>query len=93
MKQNSDEGWEERVKREVSRNFDEFRKLLPSILETKRGKIALMRDGKIIEYFNTRLQARASGEERYSDGIWSMQEVTDEVIEVGLESRAEFGKV
>ena len=93
MKQNPSACWEERVKQEVSRNFDEFQKLLPEILESKRGKIALMRDGEIVEFFNTRLQARAAGDARYSDGIWSMQEVTDEVIDLGLVSHADFGKV
>ena len=93
MNQNPDEGWEERVEQEVGRNFEEFQKLLPAILESKRGRIALMRDGKIVEFFNTRPQARAAGDARYSDGIWSMQEVTDEVIDLGLVSHADFGKV
>ena len=93
MKSKSDEGWERRVEEEVSRNFQEFQKLPPAILESQRGKIALMRDGEIVAFFNTRLQARAAGDARYSDGIWSIQEVTDEVIDVGFVSHANFEKV
>ena len=83
MEQRKDEDWERRVDEEVRRNFDAFQKLLPEILRNRRGKIALMRDRQIVDYFNTRLQARAAAEASYADGIWSIQEVTDEIAYLG----------
>ena len=83
MEQRKDEDWETQVNEEVRQNFDAFQKLLPEILKEKRGKIALMRDKQIVDYFNTRLQARAAAEARYPDGIWSIQEVTDEIAYLG----------
>lgn len=83
MEQLKVEDWEKQVDEEVRRNFDAFQKLLPGILGEKRGKIALMRDERIVDYFNTRLKARAAAEARYPDGIWSIQEVTDEIAYLG----------
>ncbi len=83
MEQRRDQDWERRVNEEVRQNFEAFQNLLPGILKQKRGKIALMRDEQIVDYFDTRSQARAAAEARYADGIWSIQEVTDETAYVG----------
>ena len=83
MEQRREEDWERQVNEEVRRNFDVFQKLLPEILEERRGKIALMRDKQIVDYFDTRLRARAAAEASYPDGIWSIQEVTDEIAYLG----------
>lgn len=82
-KQERDEDWEKRVTDEVDRNFEVFRELLPGILKTKRGQIALMRDGEIVDYFTTRGKARKAAEDRYPDGIWSIQKVSDETAYLG----------
>ena len=83
MTQRKGQDWERQVDDEVRQNFDAFQKLLPELLKEKRGKIALMRDTRILGYFNTRLQARTAAAARYADGIWSIQEVTDEFAYLG----------
>ena len=68
MSQVKNEQWENQFNDEVRRNFDAFQELLPEILTEKRGKIALMRDKQIVDYFNTRLQARNAAAAKYPDG-------------------------
>jgi hypothetical protein len=71
-------------KRQVDQNYDAFVRKLGSILETHRDQLALMRDGKIVGYFNTPRDALYAATERFPDGLFSIQEVTDEPIDLGF---------
>jgi hypothetical protein len=71
-------------KRQVDQNYDAFVRKLGSILETHRDQLALMRDGKIVGYFNTPREALRVASEKFPDGIFSIQEVTDEPIDLGF---------
>jgi hypothetical protein len=74
----------ERQNQEVDRNYDAFTKLLGSILPEHRDQLALMRDEQIVGYFDTPHQALKAGYERFPDGIFSIQEVTDEPLDLGF---------
>jgi hypothetical protein len=76
------------IQEEVDRNYDVFRRLLPTILNDHRGSYALMRDGEIVTYFTTALDARAAGEKLFPDGLFSVQQVTDAAIDLGFFSYA-----
>jgi hypothetical protein len=43
-----------------------------------------MRDGEIVGFFVKPGDAYRAGVERYADGIFSIQEVTDEPIDLGF---------
>jgi hypothetical protein len=73
-----------RQKLEVDRNYDAFVRMLGSILVEHRDQLALMRDSEIVGYFNTPREALLAAAERFSDGIFSIQEVTDEPIDLGF---------
>lgn len=73
-----------RQKMEVDRNYDAFMRVLRSIVGEHRDQLALMRDGSIIEYFDKPGDAYRAGVKRYPDGIFSIQEVTDEPIDLGF---------
>lgn len=74
----------ERQRQEVDRNFDAFTRMLGSILSDHRDQLALMRDGHIIGYFGTPREALQAAHEQFPDGIFSIQEVTDEPIDLGF---------
>ena len=73
-----------RQKQEVDRNYDAFMRMLGSILKEHRDEYALMRDGEIVAFFVKPGDAHRAGVERYADGIFSIQEVTDEPIDLGF---------
>ena len=73
-----------RQKQEVDRNYDVFMRMVGSLLPEHRDQLALMRDGKIVEFFDKPGDAYRAGIERFSDGIFSIQEVTDEPIDLGF---------
>ena len=73
-----------RQKLEVDRNYDAFVRSLGSILPVHRGQFALMRHGKIVDYFERPGAANIAGCERFDDGVFSIQEVTDEPIDLGF---------
>ena len=78
----------EYIDKEVTRNCEAFEKQLPSLPGRHRGKHALMHDQKIIGMFSTVQDAVQAGEIMYKDGIYSVQEVTDEVVDLGFLSHA-----
>ena len=84
---------DERIREEVRRNYRRFQELLPDLLEEQKGKIALIRSGKIVAFYNTRLQARAAGDREFPDGLWSMQEVTEESLHTGYKADATIGAI
>ena len=71
-------------KQQVDQNYDAFVRLLGGIIEDHRDKLALMRDGKIVGYFSTPREALLAATERFPDAIFSIQEVTDEPIDLGF---------
>jgi hypothetical protein len=74
---------------EVERNYAAFVKELPALLPTHRGKFALMRERKIVQYFDTARDAHVAGAELYkADGLYSVQEVTDVPADLGYFSHA-----
>ena len=75
---------EARQKQEVERNYDAFMRMLGGLLPNHRDQLALMRDGKVVGFFNTPKEALIAATKSFSDGIFSIQEVTDEPIDLGL---------
>lgn len=73
-----------RQREEVDRNYDAFVRVLGSILSDHRDKFALMRDGEIVGVFVAPGDAHRAGIAAYEDGIFSIQEITDEPIDLGF---------
>ncbi|HEX8466382.1 MAG TPA: hypothetical protein VF620_01085 [Allosphingosinicella sp.] len=74
----------QRQQREVDRNYDAFMGMLGSILAEHRDELALMRDGKIVGYFTTPRELLVAASKQFPDGIFSIQEVTDEPLDLGI---------
>ena len=78
----------EAIQAEVDANFEAFRRMLPELLQRHRGRWALMRRGECVECYDTLRDARLVGQRLYEDGMFSTQEVTDEIIDMRRYSRA-----
>ena len=73
-----------RQRLEVDRNYDVFTRLLGAMLADHRDQLALMRDGEVVGFYKTPREALEAASEKFSDGIFSIQEVTDEPIDLGF---------
>ena len=78
----------DKFENEVDRNYEAFERLLPELLTTERGKVALMRSGRIVDFFSSEALALAEGRGRFPDGLFSVQEVTDRPADLGFFSHA-----
>lgn len=73
---------------EVNANFVAFQQMLPSILPTHAGKFALLRHGKIVDYFDSVADAVKHGRDNFSDGLYSVQIVQRSLEDLGYFSHA-----
>ena len=80
----NNESFKEQKKKQVEDNYKAFKEILPTIIKDHKGKQALMRGGKIVGYFDSPKEAYMSGLEKYKDRLFSIQEVTDEPISLGV---------
>ena len=78
----------EAVQRAVDANYADFKKLLPELARTHRGKHVLMRDGEAVEFFDSAADAMIYGRKAYRDGLFSIQLVTAAVVDLGYFSHA-----
>ena len=73
-----------RQKLEVDRNYDRFTRMLNDLLREHRDQLALMRDGKVVGFYSTPRDALEAATKKFPDGHYSIQEVTDEPIDLGF---------
>lgn len=79
------------IQEEVDLNYEAFRVLLPQIIGVHRDRYALMKDGKIVNYFTSAEDARVAAESFIKDGLFSIQHVTDASINLGFFNYAVHG--
>ena len=72
----------ETQQQEVDRNYEAFKKVLPELLESDRGRTALMRGGKVIACFDTGRDAIKAGRTFFEDQRFSIQEVKGRGIDL-----------
>lgn len=77
-----------RQRHEVDQNYDAFQRCLASLLAEHRDQYALMRDRQIVAFFDEPGDAYRAGVARFSDRYFSIQEVTDEPVDLGIFSHA-----
>ncbi len=76
------------IRSEIDANFDAFQRQLYASLTSHRGEFALLRHGQIIDFFEFPGAALIAGKERFPDALFSIQEVNDELIDLGVWSHA-----
>ena len=72
--------------REVDENYDAFQRQLGKLLPDHRDEYALMRSRKIVGFYADVGDAFRAGISKFPDQIFSIQEVTDQPIDLGLAS-------
>lgn len=75
-------------KREVDENYDFFLRNLSRFVEDHRGEFALLKSRQVIDFFATPGEAYRTAKKKYADDVFSIQEVTDEPIDLGFFSHA-----
>ena len=79
----------QRLREQVEGNYRAFAERLPSLLASHQGKFALMRDGEIVEFFDTARDAYVTGQKLFKvDQIFSVQEVVEAPVDLGFFSHA-----
>ena len=73
----------ERQQREVDRNYEAFKKLLPSLRKSDPGRTALMRDGEVVMCFDTERDAIEAGRRFFEDRRFSIQKVSSRPVDLG----------
>jgi hypothetical protein len=71
---------------QVDQNYDAFQRVLSTLLPAHRNEFALMRDREIVGFFDKPGAAYSDGVRRFPDQLFSIQEVTDEPIDLGFYS-------
>ena len=71
------------IDQEVDRNFEVFEEILESLIAKHEGKFALMRDCRIVEFYTSAANAVRGGKAKFGDSIFSVQEVSESVLDLG----------
>jgi hypothetical protein len=67
---------------EVAANFQAFEAELPDLLRQHAGKYAAYRDRKLVGIFDNFSEADADCDGRFDDGRFSVQEITNEPLDL-----------
>ena len=73
----------ELIQKEVDNNFKFFQENLDELINKHQGKFVLIREQKIVGYFDSSKDALADGKKRFPDGIFSIQEITKDKLCLG----------
>jgi hypothetical protein len=73
---------------EIDKNLEFFLRELPNLPPGVNGKFALLRHQSIIDYYDTILDALKVGNYRFDDRLFSVQQVTNFVADLGFYSHA-----
>lgn len=67
---------------EAQANYEAFEAELPSLMERYEGKFAVYRHRQLLEFFDDYSVAEVFGRSRFDDGLFSIQEVTQEPLDI-----------
>ncbi len=74
--------------RAVDENYEAFKAMLPELAKSHPGKYALMREREVVEFFDTARDALVYAQKEYPDGLYSIQQVTETIADLGYFSHA-----
>ncbi len=76
--------------RVIHRNYEAFEKELPRLLETHQGEYALLRNEQIVQFYDSAVAAQSAGNEKFSDGLFSVQKIQETAVDLGFFSHAGY---
>ena len=78
----------EERQRAVDENYEAFKQLLPGLMQQQPGKFLLLHDRQAVEFFDTARDAMIYGQKAFPDGLFSIQQVTEAIVDLGYFSHA-----
>lgn len=75
-------------RREIDANYDYLQRTLALLLPEHEGQYALLKDRAIVGFFDRPGDAYRAALERFTDRLFSIQEVTSEPLDLGFFSYA-----
>ncbi len=72
------------LQHEIDGNFDSFQRIVHQYLPARKGQWALMRHGEIVSFHPSAANAEGAGVSRFPDDLFSIQEVSDDVVDLGF---------
>ena len=80
----------EKIQAEVDANFEAFQKMLPVLMSREGNRWALMRHGECVGFYDTLRDAHVAARALYDDGLFSVQQVSSAVVDLGWFSHAVY---
>lgn len=74
---------------EIDRNFVYFLHHITHFVDQHKGKFALLRGEAVISFHDTLLSAEEQAAQHFADGLFSIQEVNDEPVDLGFYTYAD----
>ena len=75
---------------EIDRNLFAFQSVLAGLLTSSRDQFALLRHQAVVSVHSKLSDALRAGHECFADGVFSVQQITDEPIDLGFFSHAGY---
>lgn len=72
----------------VEKNYQAFKRLLPDLMKKYANRHAFMRHEKVIGIYSTARDAVLTGRTFYEDGLFSVQKITAQPVDLGYFSHA-----
>jgi len=69
---------------EIEKNYQFFKRILPDIKTDHIDEVVLIRNQKIIGFYSTIVEAQIDALHKYSDNLYSVQEVRNKPVELGF---------
>lgn len=69
---------------EIDANYDYFARNLAYFLNDHKGQYALLKDRQLVRFFEEPGTAYRFGKAEFPDGIFSIQEVIEEPVDLGF---------
>ena len=74
-------------KKEIDASFEAFQDLLPELIEKEAGRWALLRNRECVDVYDALRDAMTAGNAQFEDGMFSVQEITANLVDLGWFSR------
>ena len=74
----------EKIEHEIDTNFDFFQRTLGDYLPDFSGKYALLKNCEVVAFFDSAFEAEQAGEKEFSDGLYSIQQVSEAPADLGF---------
>ena len=70
----------EQMRQAINMNMEAFKTLLPGLLETDKGRFALIRNGALVRTFETMAEGAQYANKTYADGLYLNVKVAEGTV-------------